>query len=382
MKIEQMPNYRMTTESDATNIFETSLVENPAIGLDFLMFSDEGSFKELEFAKIDTPEYQRMISGAWFVPDTKYLRYNQNTKSFYTVEFTRQDLKDALIKYLKADYANLIKVEHQGNYVDGFISIEHWIYDETNKQSPIFGITLSDMGYNEADVKFGTVFKSVYVESEAFWNEEILTGKVKGFSIGGLFSLESYDQSTSVEAFNEVEQPVIADVAVNDAVQVKPVGETSSLSAQQEVVGDVASQPSESVETNAEVETNNMVETNDVELHVTTPEEEEIANVAPQNNVVDTNVEIQKLKDEFESYKSVIETLMKENSLLKTKQEESEKERASLHNSLKEKESEAESLKTQLGNSPIKNTINSQVSAKDSKSDSNKGKKLIGGYYI
>ena len=31
MKIEQMPNYRMTTEEDTTNIFETSLVENPAI---------------------------------------------------------------------------------------------------------------------------------------------------------------------------------------------------------------------------------------------------------------------------------------------------------------------------------------------------------------
>lgn len=365
-----MPNYRMTTESDATNIFETSLVENPAIGLDFLMFSDEGSFKELEFAKIDTPEYQRMISGAWFVPDTKYLRYNQNTKSFYTVEFTRQDLKDALIKYLKSDYANLIKVEHQGNYVDGFVSIEHWIYDETNKQSPIFGITLSDMGYNEADVKFGTVFKTVYVESEAFWNEEILTGKVKGFSIGGLFSLESYDQSTSVEAFNEAEQPVIANVAVNDAP------------AEQRVEVGVASQSSEQVETNDVTETADVVETADNVLPVTTQEEEGIVDVAPQNNVVDANVEIQKLKDEFESYKSVIETLMKENSLLKTKQEESEKERASLHNSLKEKESEAESLKTQLGNSPIKNTINSQVSAKDSKSDSNKGKKLIGGYYV
>jgi hypothetical protein len=58
------------------------------------------------------------------MPDTKYLRID-DLGNLYTVQFSKQGLKDALIKYLKSGYADNVKMEHQGEFLDGFTSMEH-----------------------------------------------------------------------------------------------------------------------------------------------------------------------------------------------------------------------------------------------------------------
>lgn len=207
IKNEEVKNFMLDTEDEFTNIYETSLVNTPATGMNFLKFKDEKKVEHLTFRQVDVSGYQRMLSGVWFMPNTKYIRTKVNEKgenTFYTTEITEQGLYNALIKYLKSGNYDNYQIEHSGEYVNGFYTMEHWVYMNPQTVSPIFGLTIQDLGYSEADIKVGTVLKTVYVSDEKFWNEQVLTGNVNGFSIGALFGLKENLQSKST-LFSDVE---------------------------------------------------------------------------------------------------------------------------------------------------------------------------------
>jgi hypothetical protein len=152
------------------------------------------------------------------LPNTKYIRQTEEGE-LYTVEFTPETLKAALLKYLKSGYANLVKSEHSGEYLDGFVAMEHWIIEDENTLSPIFKLSLSDLGYKPSDIPAGTVMKTTFVADEQFWNEKVLTGMVKGYSIGGLFNLvplDSKQQSFKKEGFPEVTKEIAQDKKVEE----------------------------------------------------------------------------------------------------------------------------------------------------------------------
>lgn len=339
--INELPNYIMTTEEEDQNIYETSFVSNPATGFSFLKFNKD-EVKTLEFKQVQAEGYQRMVSGVWFMPDTKYLRYDKSN-GMYTAEFKREDLKEALLKYLKSDYANLIKVEHQGEYLEGFMSIEHWIYEDENTKSPVFGLTISDLGYSAEEIKAGTVFKTVYVESESFWNEQILSGKVKGFSIGGLFSLE--EENKALKQYFEavaVEQVVeaVADVVVEEIVVVS--ADVNVLD--ERVSSDVVIEP---------------------ELPTEQP-------VMPQPN----EPSLTDLLNKFEQLQSKLENYISENSLLKGQIESKDKELAL-------KEEVIAKQTTHLKDSPIKPTSPAKsVAPIIANADTKLRTKNIGGFEI
>jgi hypothetical protein len=58
------------------------------------------------------------------MPDTKYIRTDKEG-NFYTVSFSKESLYNALVKYLKAGNADNVKIEHNGQLLEGFVAIEH-----------------------------------------------------------------------------------------------------------------------------------------------------------------------------------------------------------------------------------------------------------------
>ena len=340
----EVKNFLIDTESEDENIYETSFVSNPATGFGFLKFNKD-EVKTLEFKQVQAEGYQRMVSGVWFMPDTKYLRYDK-TNGIYTAEFKREALKAALLKYLKSDYANLIKVEHQGEYLEGFVSIEHWIYEDENTKSPIFGLTISDLGYSVDEIKPGTVLKTIYVEDEMFWNEQILSGNVKGFSISGLFGIEEETNAVK-QYFNAVE--TVAEV-VTEVAPVSPIVVEDTLA----VVSADASVLDEKVD----------------EVSVDSPSIEVITETPKQST------ELSELSKKFDELSAKLENYISENSLLKEQLESKDKEIA-LNNSI------IENQKNHLKDSPIKNTnpIKSPVTP-IIKTNVPERTKKIGGYEI
>lgn len=357
--MELLKNYLLDTSDEDANIYETSFVEEPATGFDFLKFNKE-DVKTLEFKRIETAEFKRMVSGVWFMPDTKYLRMDAS-RGLYTVEFKREALKEALIKYLKSDYANNTKVEHQGQFLEGFVSIEHWIYDEDSKKSPVFGHSIQDLGYSEDQVRYGTVFKTVYVQDEQFWNDEIMTGKVKGFSLGGLFTLEE-EKTYGMETFSEVavEQPaeVVTDVLTQDVLD--------------EVGGEPLPKSSDEGENTQglviETETTDSVETIEPS-QTSTPDTTN--NPSNDNSLLDM---INLLKQEIQSIKQSLNDKDAQNASLSS-------ELQTILEKQKSVEQENETLKTQVKSSPIPKT-SFNPSVKVNSTPDTAGKQLIGGYWV
>ena len=328
--MESLPNYLMNTEDLDSNIYETSFVENPASGFSFLKFNAQSGVKTLEFKQVEINGYKRMASGAWFMPDTKYLRYDAQ-RGYYTVEFTKDSLKDALLKYLKCDYANKIKVEHDGDFRSGFISMEHWIYEDENTKSPIFGLTAADLGYNPTDLKVGTVLKTVYISDEKFWNEEVLSGKVNGFSIGGLFTLEE-EKSLGTMNFADVELSTPAVEVQSESVEAIP-------EVQSDNAGEVI------IEEEATSEIINEVVEQTVEENVVS--EEEILN--------DRFSHLEKvLSEKFEtSLKGLQEAYLEKTNALSSELQQKQSDLESLNTILSDKDKQIEMLKETKKDSPI-----------------------------
>lgn len=352
INIKELPNFIMDTEDEETIINETSFVESPATGFNFLKFS-KSDVKEFKFSNLESKGHQRMASGLWFAPDTKYIRNSDNM--YYTVEFRKEDLKDALLKYLKSDFANNTKVEHEGDYQDGFISMEHWIYEDENTKSPVFGLSVSDLGYNPAEIKVGSIFKTVFVQNESFWDEMVVTGKVNGFSIGGLFNLKEEKKAFN-EYFNKVEIPVAEVEAVSEIKE--EVSET--------VVSADANVLDEGVEVEGEAADEIIEE--------------------PAKQIEPTNLEIM---NKFVELQSKLENYISENSLLKVNVENKEKELALLQiengELLAQKAKQEEVITKQtahLKDSPIKPI--SPVKSAEIKvtPDKSKNGKMIGNIWV
>ena len=192
MELDKLPNFLMTTESEDDNIFETTYTDNPAVERDFYFFNKQTKDrKQQSFQILDSKnaDYERVTSGVWMMPDTKYLRQTEEG-DFYTVEFTKEDLFEALKKHLKTGYRDNTQLEHNGNNLVTFETLEYWVIKDENTLSPIYGLSLEDLGYKFEDIPVGTVMKTTYVSDEDFWNDYIMSGKVSGYSIGGLFTMK------------------------------------------------------------------------------------------------------------------------------------------------------------------------------------------------
>ena len=122
-------------------------------------------------------EEERIITGALMLADTPIYRNDGNGE--YYVVFGKDTIKKIAQKYFKKGYQNNVNLMHDsGQVMYGVTMFESWIVDEKRGVKPMKGFE---------DVKEGSWFGSFKVENEEVWNM-IKEGKVKGFSVEGIFN--------------------------------------------------------------------------------------------------------------------------------------------------------------------------------------------------
>lgn len=122
-------------------------------------------------------EEERIVSGALMLADTPIYRNDGNGE--YYVVFTKDTIKKIAQKYFKKGYQNNVNLMHDsGQIMEGVTMFESWIVDEKRGIKPMKGFE---------DVKDGSWFGSFKVENDDVWNL-IKEGKVKGFSVEGIFN--------------------------------------------------------------------------------------------------------------------------------------------------------------------------------------------------
>jgi len=202
---DELEQYLMTVgenEDDEDNVLRTSLVNNPATSKLFAVFSKQDKNPNLDFKVVaPTPEnekiiaksgnFSRIISGVWFMPDTDYLRYDYELESFFTTRMERSELKKAVTQFAKRGLTNDFNIHHDTSArpPEGLKTLEVWVLDDHKELSPILKNSIETLGYSAKDIPLGTVFMTVFCSNEQFFNDKILSGEVKGFSIEGFFKL-------------------------------------------------------------------------------------------------------------------------------------------------------------------------------------------------
>lgn len=167
-----------------------SIVEHPAIELDFVALSKTN---EIKLAEVSNEK--RILMGPALVPNKKIYRRIEDYE--YYIHFSEETVRKASQLFLKQKNQSNSTLEHR-EIIEGLTVVESWIVEDTEKDKS----ALYDL-----NVPKGTWMCSIKVDNDEIWNDFVKTGKVKGFSIEGLFSnnLSRVQPELSVEELDELE---------------------------------------------------------------------------------------------------------------------------------------------------------------------------------
>jgi hypothetical protein len=163
-------------------VYAISVVEQPAIGVDFVALSEQHNVKFKE-------DFRGLLYGALLIPDQLIYRRNDETDEEYYVKYSKDTIRAIAYNYLKQANQNNATVEH-AKVVDGVSLVETWIIEGENDKSKNFGFELPE----------GTWFCCMKVDNEEV-KKQIQNKEVLGFSIEGNFIAEKEMYLSAHEEF-------------------------------------------------------------------------------------------------------------------------------------------------------------------------------------
>lgn len=157
-------------EDFETGIEAISIVESPAIESDFVALKNQ----EIKLAEVD--KEKKILMGALLIPDKPIYRTGEDGE--YYIFFSKETINKASQLFLQNGNQSNSTLEH-ARPLNGLTLVESWIVEDKEKdKTALYGL----------DVPVGSWVGSVKVNNEKVWQEYVLSGKVKGFSIEGYFA--------------------------------------------------------------------------------------------------------------------------------------------------------------------------------------------------
>lgn len=190
-----MKLYELKIEDDVDEVFAISLVESPAIESDFIYFDKE----VIQFAAVNNE--QRIVMGPILIPDKKILRVDGEGQPYH-VFFTKDTVKKLAQNYLMKKYNDQATLEHDAK-VKGVHLVESWVKDGKLDKSNNYGLNLPE----------GTWIGMMKITDDKVWKDYVKEGKVKGFSIEGLFT-HSLVHASKVDLDKDIEELTESEVNV------------------------------------------------------------------------------------------------------------------------------------------------------------------------
>lgn len=187
-----MDTFKVIFSEEKEGVFAISLVENPAIEIDFIALSKENIIKLAEVS-----EEKRLLISPVLIPNQPIYRKDENGNEFNII-FPEETILKAQQNFYKQGYQRNSNIEHNNKLTLNDVTfVESWIKeDDTYDKSLKYGFDLPN----------GTWFAVMKVENDETW-QKVKNGEVKGFSIEGNFDLEKINLSNNMsfkEQFREV----------------------------------------------------------------------------------------------------------------------------------------------------------------------------------
>ena len=162
----ELKTYRVivNADDDLTGVYAVSLVDSPAIEVDWIKL---GKVEEFFFsANAD----KQMLFGPLLIPNKLILRKAADGEMF-NIMFDAETIQIIADKYNENKINDIFNFQHSDEKVNAVL-LQNWITGKNDKSH--------DYGF---DLPEGTWFAGVKVKDENFWMNEVKTDKVKGFSI-------------------------------------------------------------------------------------------------------------------------------------------------------------------------------------------------------
>jgi hypothetical protein len=211
--IKGLKVYKLTIDaSKGTKGVEfVSFVDYPAIEKDFMAFNSSNRYQ--------FNAEQRIVTGPVMIPDMPIYRSDMQRGEFY-VMFEKPTIKALNEKFMSEQRTLNFNYMHKDNsQVDSVVLVENWIVNEGDNKAKQLGF----------DVPVGSWMMSVKVNNDKFWQEQIKTKTVKGFSIEGFFDMEFYKikamqiKTKDGKTLNSTAEILAVDVELTETVDGKEV---------------------------------------------------------------------------------------------------------------------------------------------------------------
>ena len=193
----------ITDDFDKDKVDYISLVDDPAIQVDWVAFSNK-EIKPYKFKVTD--ESQHKLVGPLMIPNQKIYRNNRDNEGNITEEwnvvFSEKSIENASKKYFANGFNKNVNINHDEK-VDGVCIMESWIIQDPEcDKAKLYGF---------GNLPKGTWMATFHVKNDDIWEGFIKTGKLLGFSVEGLFiqGEEVFSRATEEEDFNEEEIELI-----------------------------------------------------------------------------------------------------------------------------------------------------------------------------
>lgn len=170
--MRELPIYDIKLTDDSQGVGFISLVDEPAIGVDWIKLSKQA---QLSF-KVD--KEKQLLYGPFLIPNKLIYRHDEKMGEYY-VRFSAEEIDKIATKFNEDLNNKNINFQHTDQKVEAFVA-SNWLIDGGQDKSHNLGFDLPE----------GTWFGAVKVKDEAFWTDKVKTDEVKGFSVEILADLE------------------------------------------------------------------------------------------------------------------------------------------------------------------------------------------------
>ena len=191
--------YEMVIKEDDNKIgvYAVGLVQNPAIEINWVALNTDNKYNTTPVLLNDEKgDYKYTLTGPLMVPEQQI--YRSNFGGEYWVKFSAEVIRRAQEMFFKSGFNDRITHQHQIPLFSNTVIESQIIENEQFDKSKHYGF----------DLPVGTQMITVKIDDKEYQNNEVLMGKVQGFSLEGLFEHVELPNNLKDEPIKEDEAPL------------------------------------------------------------------------------------------------------------------------------------------------------------------------------
>lgn len=167
---------------DQSGIYTISFVDAPANEVDFITLA-----KQPKLERLNRDSKKQVLTGVVLRPDQ--LIYRNDSRGEYYIRFSADQIEKIAQKMMRTGIALHNTTHQHQNPLDGNFLTELWIVENPQSdKSQALGFT---------DLPKGTLMCSYKIADKNYWDTQVMTGNVKGFSLEGFFFQEISKNNTT-----------------------------------------------------------------------------------------------------------------------------------------------------------------------------------------